>query len=232
MKYVLITGANRGIGLELTRRYLGQGEMVFAGVRKPKSATKLQEMTRQHPERLEILYLDLADEGSIKKSRTIVEKFTDHLDILINNAAAHISGESLNSFQADIAIALLKVNAIGPVLLCQEFLPLLQKSPEANVINISSEAGSISKMDRFRGYSYYASKAALNMFTRALAHDPELEGSIVVAIHPGWVQTEIGGPGAQMLPADSAEAIVKVIAGLKPEHTSQFLTWQGENYPW
>ncbi len=70
------------------------------------------------------------------------------------------------------------------------------------------------------------------MHTRALAYDPELKGSIVVAIHPGWVKTEIGGPGARMLPAESAKAIVKVIAGLQPEDTSGFFTWEGDNYPW
>ena len=232
MKYILITGANRGIGFELARQYVEQGNKIYAGARNPQDASALEELAKKYPERLEILPLDVTDEGSIEKSRVIVELSTNRLDILINNAADHISEETIDTFQADGAIALLRVNAIGPVLLCQEFLPLLKGSAEAKIINISSEAGSISKMDRFRGYSYYASKAALNMFTRSLAHDPELKGSIVVAIHPGWVSTDLGGPNAPIPPPESAAAIVDVIAGLKPEQTSQFFTWQGNNYPW
>lgn len=232
MQNVLITGANRGIGYELARQYVSRGDSVVAGSRNFQSSDDLEKLAVKYPGQVEILQLDVVDEDSIERSRAIVDRTIVNLDILINNAAINLSGESLKSYQSYEAINLLRVNSIGPVLVTKGFLALLIRSGGPKVVNISSEAGSISKMTRFRGYYYYASKAALNMYTRAMALDPDLKGFIVVAMHPGWVKTDMGGSAAPLFPAESVQGMVEVIDDLKPEDSGGFFTWQGESYPW
>ena len=153
------------------------------------------------------------------------------LDILIINAAINMVYEALSEIRPDVLVKTLHVNAIGPVIVVQYFRDLLVKGEHPVIINISSESGSISKMNRFREYGYYSSKAAENMCTRALAFDPETESITVVAMHPGWVRNEMGRPNAHLLPAESVEGILKVINGLTPEEKGRFYAWDGCEYP-
>ena len=232
MKSVLITGANRGVGLELARLCLEGGYRVFAGCRNPQRSAALDRLVTQYPGLLTLLTLDVTDPEGLKTSAQLIGKQVQSLHILFNNAAIHSEGEHISTFQADRALEMLNVNAVAPMLVAQYFLPLLKASPGARIINISSEAGSISAMNHFRGYYYFASKAALNMLTRSLAWDPETEGITVVALHPGWVRTDMGGAEAPTLPEESAAGCLQVAENLQPGDNGSFLTWDGRGYSW
>jgi NAD(P)-dependent dehydrogenase (short-subunit alcohol dehydrogenase family) len=232
MNRVLITGANRGVGLELAKQCAANGKRVFAGCRAPKRATQLEEITATHPGKVTILPLDVTDEQSIDKCVALVNAEVGALDLIYNNAAIHMGDESLSEVKADILLQTIHVNAVGAVLVAQKFLSLLQKGTNPKLVNVSSEAGSISQMDQFRGYGYYGSKATMNMYTRSLAWDPETEGIIVISMHPGWVRTDMGGPDAHLSTTESAAGIIKVTEGLSSADNGKFYTWEGVEYPW
>jgi NAD(P)-dependent dehydrogenase (short-subunit alcohol dehydrogenase family) len=134
-----------------------------------------------------------------------VAAHVDALDLVVNNAAVNFGDDAIADLTARTVINTFRVNTVGPVLVAQRFGDSLKKGDSPKVINISSEAGSISNTNHFRGYSYSSSKAALNMFTRVLAWDKGLEGIIVAAKHPGWVRTDMGGEMAPLSPAESAK---------------------------
>ena len=232
MNRILITGANRGLGLELTQQCAQRGDRIFASCRSPEKAAILEEIAAKHPGQVTLLPLDVADEQSIAACVARVAAEVKALDIIFNNAAIHGGDEHLSEVTAEILLKVLNVNAVGVVLVAQKFLPLLKKGHHPKLINISSEAGSISRMDHFRGYNYYGSKAALNMYTRSLALDPETAGVTVIALHPGWVRTDMGGADAHLSATQSAAGILKVTDGLAPVDNGKFYTWEGIEYPW
>jgi NAD(P)-dependent dehydrogenase (short-subunit alcohol dehydrogenase family) len=232
MKRVMITGANRGLGLELARQCAERGDRVFAGCRSPEKAIALEQLSTRHPGRVTILPLELTDHASVEGCGALVGAAVDGLDLLFNNAAIYSDGETIRTFREEEALTQLHVNAVGQLIVIRQFLGLLKAGEEPKIVNISSEAGSVSRMTDFRGYYYYASKAALNMLTRALAWDPEISGITVIAMHPGWVRTDMGGPDATVLPEESAAGILRVLEGLKVTDHGKFLTWEGIEYPW
>jgi NAD(P)-dependent dehydrogenase (short-subunit alcohol dehydrogenase family) len=232
MKRILITGANRGVGLELAHLCVARGDRVFAGCRFPERAFDLEDLSANHPGQVSILPLEITDEECINQSVNEVEANIDALDILINNAAIFADGETLRTFDAENAVHQLMVNAIGQILVSQKFLKLLKAGENPKIINVTSESGSISTMDHFRGYYYSGSKATINMYTRSLAWDPDTKGITVIAIHPGWVRTDMGGPDAHLSPEESATGILKVADGLNAEDNGKFFTWEGNEYPW
>lgn len=232
MKRVLITGANRGIGLALVRKFVDRGDRVFAGYRSLENSPTLEGIPAQRPGEVYLIRLDVSDLTSIGRSVQLVKDQVDGLDILINNAAVHLGDENLSGVESKKLLEALQVNSVGPILVAQQFIHLLKQGDDPCIINVSSEAGSISRMDQFRGYGYYGSKAAENMYTRALAFDPETEGVIVIAVHPGWVRTDMGGPEAHISSAESAAGIVHVIDALTPQDNGKFFTWEGNEYPW
>ncbi len=232
MRRVLITGANRGLGFELARQCLTRGDCVFAGCRKPEQAIALRSLATVYEGHLTLLPLDVTDEETLDASKEILSAQTDVLDLLFNNAAVHPGDETISTLNAETLIHTFRVNAVGPMLVVQRCLDLLKAANSPKIINISSEAGSISRMQHHRGYAYYASKAALNMFTRALAWDENLTGVIVIAIHPGWVRTDMGGDLAPLLPVDSVAEILRVVDGLDRASSGRFHTYEGHEYPW
>jgi NAD(P)-dependent dehydrogenase (short-subunit alcohol dehydrogenase family) len=232
MERILITGANRGVGLELARQMTARGNQVFAGCRSPEKTAALETLVNQRPGQVTILPLDVTDEASIAHSASLIAAETDGLDILFNNAAIFNDGESIKTFETDAALQMLNANAVGQMLVVKHFVDLLKKGNQPKIINISSEAGSISQMAHYRGYYYYGSKAALNMFTRALAWDPETEGITVISVHPGWVRTDMGGPDAAISAEESAAGIRNVTDKLTIVDNGKFFTWEGIEYPW
>jgi len=229
---ILISGANRGIGLELTRLCALRGDHVFAGCRSPESASALKELSIPHQGKIIILPLEITDGDSIDRSLRLVKNEVDGLDVLINNAAIFANGETLRTFDAEKAAHQWTVNALGQMLVAQNSLDLLKAGIAPKIINITSESGSVSTMDSFRGYYYFGSKAAMNMFSRCMAWDPETAGIITIALHPGWVRTDMGGADADLSVTESAEGVLKVIAALTPEDNGKFYTWDGKEYPW
>ncbi len=233
MSSVLITGANRGIGLELVRQLLNQGDKVFATCRQPAQADGLQSLADAFNEQLTILPLDVTDDEMVAGARTAVSTQTTSLDLLINNAGISYQGESLNNFDSAKMRHTFEVNVIGAMRVITQFVDLLRQGDTPRLINISSQLGSLLEMDRDWGsYSYNSSKAALNMVTRKLAHELRGDGISVIAVHPGWVQTDMGGPNATVSIPDSAQGILTIAKNLTQEHTGKFFIYSGEEHPW
>ncbi len=229
---ILITGANRGIGLEFTRQYLARGERLFATCRNPQDATDLLVLSEQQPDRLTVLPLDVTDQPSIDLAHRQVQRQTDGLDVLINNAGIYVEGERPGRIDREAFRLTLEVNTIGPLMVTQAFLDLLEAGHQPRVVHLSSRMGSIGKKKGGGDYSYSASKAALNMLARLLALDLRSKGIIVVALHPGWVKTDMGGPGATLDVSEAVQSMIDVIDGLTAADSGRFLQWDGGELPW
>lgn len=232
MKRVLITGANRGLGLAFTVESLDRGYRVFATCRHPDEADYLQALKSDHPGQLAIRRLDVTDQKSIDASAQAIQSAERALDLLINNAGINPSGERPGDLDAETMLNTFHVNSVGPMLVAQRHLDLLRASDGAKIVNISSILGSLARKSRGGGYSYSSSKAALNMLTRALAFDLKSDKIVVVAIHPGWVQTDMGGSGAPLRPAESVRGVLDVADDLTLVDTGSFYTYEGRQLPW
>lgn len=230
VKHCLVTGANRGIGLEFVRQLLARGDRVIATCRHPGKATALNTLTGEYPGRLHVLPLDVANEKSRAELVRELPLVADHIDLLINNAGVLHSGERFGQLSAAHLDDSFRTNASGPLLLTEALAPALADG--ATVANVSSTLGSIASTDRFGTPSYNISKAAQNMATVLLAHALRDRGIRVVALHPGWVQTEMGGDGAQIAATASVAGLLRVIDGLSLDDSGRFIDWQGQPQPW
>jgi NAD(P)-dependent dehydrogenase (short-subunit alcohol dehydrogenase family) len=233
MERVLVTGANRGIGLEYVRQLANRGDRVFAGCREPDHAEALQALAGRHPGRVVPLALDVTDAAAIDAAlRAVAADGPGTLDVVINNAGVSPRGEAFSNLDATAMLDVFAVNSVAPMIVAQRARPLLALASRPRVANMSSSMGSLEKKTYGRHYSYASSKAALNMLTRAAAHDLGDEGIIVVALHPGWVRTDLGGPHAELTVEESVAGLLRVIDGLSADESSLFLTWNGERHPW
>lgn len=233
MNQVLITGANRGLGLELVRQSLQRGDRVIATCRRPAEAEELQQWRRQHGDQLLIVALDVTNDTSVRAAREEVAGQVDRLEVLINNAAINIRNESVANFDSDVMQRTFDTNVTGTIRVSKYFLDLLRRGSKPKLINISSQLGSLQKMrPNWGNYSYNSSKAALNMVTRMLSFDLERMGIAVQAIHPGWVQTDMGGAHAAVTVYDSAAGILILIDHLSLANTGMFYVYNGEKHPW
>ena len=229
----VVTGANRGLGLELVRRLLGRGDHAIAGCRDPGHATALNALAGEYPGRLHVLPLDVADARSRAAfAAELPLALGEHgrIDLLVNNAGVLHSGERFGRLGEANLEHSFRVNAMGPLLLVQALAPLLADG--AKVANLSSQLGSIAGCGRFGTPSYNISKAAQNMATALLAHALADRGIVAVALHPGWVQTDMGGEQATETVGESAAGVLGVIEGLDAGDSGRFLDWRGEELPW
>ena len=234
----LVTGANRGLGLEFVRQLLARGERVVAACRQPGRATALNALAGAYPGRLHVLPLDVAAPRSrAELLRELPLVLGDaRLGLLVNNAGILQGGERFGQVaEADLETSL-RTNAIGPFLLTQALAPLLSDAegarPGAVVANLSSEIGSLSTRTEFRTPSYAMGKAAQNMGTVLLAKALAGRGIRVAALHPGWVRTDMGGPKAALAADEAVAALLRVIDGLRPEDSGCFLDGAGKPLPW
>lgn len=226
MAKIVITGANRGIGLAMTRRFLADGDEVLALCRAPDRATELQTLASDAGGRLSIGPIDIADEASITRAAADVGA----VDVLINNAGI-IGGEdqALETIDIEAWMNAFRVMAIGPFLVTRAFLPGLRRA-QGKVVFISSQLAAIAWP--YGGYYAYASaKAAGNRVVHSLALDLKGDGITLVSVHPGYVQTDMGGPNAEIAPAESADGIVRLVGRLTPEASGGFFKWNGEPHP-
>ncbi len=233
----LVTGANRGLGLEFARQLLGRGDRVVATARHPGKATALNTLAGEYPGRLHVLPLDVAEAKSraelVRELPLVLGDDDDapgKLDLLVNNAGVLHSGERFGHVEAAILEDSFRTNAIGPFLLTQALAPLLHDG--ARSANLSSTMASIAGRNEFRSPSYCASKAAQNMLSVQLAHALAARGIVVLALHPGWVMTEMGGEHATIATADAVSGLLRVIDGATPAQSGTFLDWRGESLPW
>jgi len=226
---ILITGANRGIGLALTAELLKGGHQVLAATRNPEKAHELWKLREEHGSSLEVLQMDVTSDESIEAEVSNVDVMTTKLDVLVNNAAVfpEEGDESIFEMDLDDFRVAFETNVLGVIRVTRAFVPLLEKGANPRIVNISSGAGSVSAKNDYGYYAYAASKAALNMVTRGLAAEFRPRGICVVAMTPGWVKTDMGGPGAPLKPEESARAIGKTITTLTMEKTSLFIERTG-----
>ena len=231
-QHCLVTGANRGLGLELCRQLLARGDRVVAACRQPGKATALNTLAGEHPGRLHVTPLDVAEPKSHAALARELPLLTEGepLNLLINNAGVLRGGERYGSVQAADLETSFRTHALGPFLLVQTLTPQLADS--ARVANISSEIGSIGLRQEFRTPSYAIGKAAQNMATSLLAQALAPRGIAVVALHPGWVRTDMGTERAVLSPQESARGLLQVIGGLQARDSGAFLDWQGQTLPW
>ncbi len=232
VRRALVTGANRGLGLEFVRQLLARGDRVIATCRDPARASALADMAAAQPQQLQVVAADLADADSLQALAAEAGRVYDGLDLLINNAGVLVPGETLGNVSAESLQTTLAINTIGPFLLTQALVPLLAKGHRALVANISSQLGSIDRTSNFHTPSYAISKAALNMASVLLAQALANQKVRVMALHPGWVRTDMGGENATLSPAQSVDALLEVLDRLGPLETGRFLDYQGEPIPW
>jgi NAD(P)-dependent dehydrogenase (short-subunit alcohol dehydrogenase family) len=222
---VLITGANRGIGLALARRFVAGGYHVIGTARSPEQAKAL-EATGARVEQL-----DVSKQASVNALAERLDGLA--IDILINNAG--ITGHSAESFAAlevDRLDNVLDVNTLGPMRVMQALLPHLRRADGGILANISSMMGSMELNTWGCCYGYRASKAALNAVTRSLALDHADQGLVFVVLHPGYVKTDMNDGRGNITPEQSAAGLFDVITGLEAVDNGRFYDWRGEELPW
>ncbi len=219
----MVAGANRGIGLELVRQLAGRGDRVTASARDEQKRAPLEALQAQ------TLVFDSRDMAAI---RAAAAQVTPPVDVLVANAGAFgPSRQEPRDFDFEGALDLFSVNALGPLRIAQAFLPLLRKAARPRIVFMSSVMGAMATQGA-KGLAYRASKAALNKIMQGLAHDLTPEGVIVVALHPGWVRTDMGGKEAPVSPAESAAGLLKVIDGLTLEQSGGFFDYQNSRLAW
>lgn len=227
MPSVLITGANRGIGLEMARQYAADGWKVYACVRDTKKARILNMADGD----ITVLPLDVTSDKSIAAlAKTLKNK---PIDILVNNAG--IFGAGPQDFGKTDAKGWLKtfhVNAIGPLHVLEALIPNLAKGKNKVAATISSLMGSIADLQSGGNYAYRTSKAAVNMTMSIAAREMKERGITVVLLNPGWVQTDMGGSAAPLVAEDSVKGLRKVLSKVKSSDSGKFINHDGTKLPW
>lgn len=228
METIVISGANRGIGLELTRRFAASGCRVFAGCRNPDQASHLSELAKGAD--IEIRRLDVTSAEDVAALSAELEGQT--VDILINNAG--IMGgkrQTVSDMDYDAWLQALEVNTVAPFRLAIATRSSLSRSSNPRIATISSQMGSLNRKSK-GSFAYRSSKAAVNKVMQVLAAEFEAEGIIVCPIHPGWVRTDMGGPEADISADESADGLFSLIKNLTQEQSGRFWTWKGDEHDW
>ncbi|MBX7145695.1 MAG: SDR family oxidoreductase [Alphaproteobacteria bacterium] len=226
MPTILITGTSRGLGLEFTRQYLKDDWHVIACCRSLATSSNLKSLKGN----IEICELDVTDEKQIEN---LAKKLsTQKLDILLNNAGVGTFEDTLGKTSTTSWVSTFVTNVIGPIHMVEYFRGSLLKGDKKLVVNITSRMGSIEDNQSGQYYAYRTSKAALNMATKNLAVDLKSDNIKAVAIHPGWVKTDMGGQNAPLTVNESVTAIRRTIDTIKPQDTGSFLNYDGSKLPW
>lgn len=231
MPTVLITGANRGLGLEFTRQYLADGYAVIAACRNPSAAHALQELEHAAKGALSVIEADVADTASVKAAAAAVQAPT--IDVLVNCAGVFGTGaNTIGSLDYDAWRAVFEVNVFGPARVCEAFLDRVARSDRRLIVTITSGLGSLADNSTGGYIPYRTSKAAVNMLMRSAAIDLKPRGVTCVVVNPGWVKTDMGGPNAQLSPEESVGALRRLIEKVRPRDSGRFYNYDGREYPW
>ena len=229
---ILITGANRGLGLALAEKLLAGGHQIHAINRR--ESVELLQLKDKHPDGLYLHPCDVRDENSIRQALDAVRRQAESLDIVLNNAAVHLDQARLPLEQVDFSVYLpaFEANSVAPLMVIKHALPLLRKGHAKLIVNVSSEAGSIGSCWRKSEYSYCMTKAALNMASRILQNALQEEGIKVLALHPGWFSSDMGGAEAPITPCEAAQEIVKLVLDPPGLDGPIFVGSNGEEMEW
>jgi NAD(P)-dependent dehydrogenase (short-subunit alcohol dehydrogenase family) len=221
---VLVTGANRGIGLEYARQFADKGYRVIGTARDPAAAAELAEVA----DRVEAL--DVSDATSV--AALAARLAGEPIDILVNNAGIFDRGDtSIDKVDFAQMEQTLAVNSLGPLRVIQALLPNLRQGQRKLIVNMSSQLGSIAGSTG-TWYAYRTSKAALNQITRTLSIELAREGFVCVVVHPGWVRTDMGGSAATYSTEESVSGLLGLIEKMGPADNGRFFDFQGKTIPW
>jgi len=230
MKTVLITGANRGIGLEHTRRYAERGARVFATARKPDEADELAALAKRHAE-IKVLAYDASDNGAAAALKDRIGSAP--LDLMFANAGAMgTRRQTFGDVDTEAVQALIQVNALAPLKLAEAFADNVARSDRKVMAFQTSLMGSIADNGSGGAYAYRLSKVTLNMIGKGVANDLRSSGVIAVLLHPGWVRTRMGGQGGKISVEECVERQQKLIDGLTPAQSGRFFNYDGRELPW
>jgi NAD(P)-dependent dehydrogenase (short-subunit alcohol dehydrogenase family) len=240
MRRVVVTGANRGLGLEFARQLAAAGDEVVAGARQPKTADALNKLASASGGRVTVVRLDVGDPHDIAAAALHIGERFDAVDLLVNNAGIwtapdrpdRASSGPLADLRSDAVLEVLRINAVAPILVTQALAPRLAAAGRSAVVNVSSWLGSIREATNRGNLAYAMSKAALNMLTGRLAAELAGQGTIVVSMSPGWVATDMGGPSAPLRPPESVTGMLNVVDRLTPAQSGSFLDHAGAVLPW
>jgi NAD(P)-dependent dehydrogenase (short-subunit alcohol dehydrogenase family) len=231
VRTVLVTGANRGLGLEFARQYAADGWRVFAGCRSPQDAGELNELASGSGGRIRVFAIDVTDAASVKAAAAGLSN--QALDLLINNAGVGgPRGERLGNLDYAAWAGVLDANTLGPMRVVEAFVDHVAGGRDKRIVTITSGMGSIADNTSGGSYAYRSSKAAVNMVMKSLALDLAPKGITCVVMNPGWVRTDMGGPRGTLGPGESIRAMRVVIDKLKPGDSGKFFNYDGKTYPW
>lgn len=228
---VLVTGANRGLGLEFARQYAADGWTVYAACRAPAGAAALQQLAAASGGRIAVLALDVTDTGSVRAAAAKLAGVP--IDLLVNNAGVGApKGQKLGDLDYAAWQRVLDANTLGPLRVAEAFLGSIELGMQKKIVTITSGMGSIADNGSGGSYAYRSSKAAVNMVVKSLSIDLAPRGITCIVVNPGWVRTDMGGAGGRLSPEQSISGMRKVIAGLTLADSGEFFNYDGEHYPW
>jgi len=231
MPSVLITGANRGLGLEFARQYLADGWRVFATCRNPAAADQLQHLAKSSGGKFTVLEMDVTDAASVRKAATQIKDVA--IDLIINNVGIiGVSGQRPGNIDYVSWARVLDVNTMGPLRVLEAFVDHLARGERKLAVSITSGMGSLADNTSGGSIGYRSSKAALNMMMRSAAIDLAPRGIACVVVNPGWVKTDMGGPNATLTPQESVTWMRRLIEKLGPAQSGKFFHYNGSEYPW
>ena len=230
MSSVLITGANRGLGLEFASQYAAEGWRVFACCRRPDAASELGAIAARSEGRVGVHVLDIADRASIDSLAAALRG--EAIDLLINNAAVFGGREQrFGGLDWEEWSSALRTNVMGPTHMLEAFADHIAASAKKAAVTVTSGMASIADTSGGQ-YLYRTSKAAMNMAMRSASRDLADRAIIVAVIHPGWVRTDMGGSGAPLSPSESVSGMRRVLDGLSAADSGKFLDHAGKEHPW
>lgn len=227
----LVTGANKGIGFEIARQLARRGAHVIIGARNEENGNRAAEILRREGGNVDAVRIDIDDPIGVKNAAKSVARH-GRVDVLVNNAGIYPDKQNdISQTDPDLVLTAIRTNAIGAVRATQAFLPLLVKSRQPRIINMSSGMGSLNEMNGAAGPAYSISKTALNAVTRQSAAALKEKGVAVNAMCPGWVKTDMGGPSAPRSPEQAAETAVWLALDAPQDLTGRFIRDHKE-IPW
>ena len=231
MPSALITGANRGLGLEFARQYLADGWQVYATCRHPGSASELRHLAEASDYKLRIMALDVTNSASVKAAAAELDG--QAIDLLLNNAGVGgARGQTIGNIDYKAWAKVLDVNTMGPLRVAEAFVDHVARSERKLIVTLTSGMGSIADNTSGGAFAYRSSKAAVNMVVRSLAIDLAPRGITCVVVNPGWVRTDMGGSHATLTPAESVKRLRDLIETLGPAQSGKFFNHDGREYPW
>lgn len=232
MKTILITGANRGIGLELTKQYAMNNWRVLACSRQPEKSTALNNLAAEYPAQITIYVLDVANHEQIDQLSQ--ELSNETIDLLLNNAGIYPSSarDDFGNTNYDAWAKAFHVNSMAPLKMAESFISQVSRSDLKTIATITSKMGSIGDNQRGGSYVYRSSKAAVNIVVKSLAVDLKSIGITAVLLHPGWVRTDMGGPNGLISTEESVTGMRQVLDNLTPADSGKFYAFDGQIIPW